>query len=244
MNKILSLIGACFFISALFSQDKYVILPTNPESYIDVDGYAELLVEPDEIYVEILLEEKVRGRNKVTVEQLEDSLKLLLKSIQIDLKRLSLSGANAEYVSIPLKSAEIKTSKRFQLKLANATEAKNVFEVLDAIKPQQMYISRVNSSVKDSLYQVVLAKAVKTMKHKAELMVSGIGDTLGKPIFITEAMRNANNYDGLNFGKIGFTQGVQYKTFSFKDEAFQEPTNITYQKITISAKVNGRFEIL
>lgn len=81
-----------------------VFAQTTPEApYIEVTGTSEKEIIPDKIFIAIHLSERYDGKKNITLEEQDIALKKGLTNLGIDLKNLSLSGANADYITIKWK---------------------------------------------------------------------------------------------------------------------------------------------
>ncbi|GEM_PF-6175943 len=70
------------------------------ESFIEVQGQAEMEVIPDEIYILPTISERTEGRKKIGIEAQEIKLSEGLTTKGIDLQTLSLADQDASYVPV------------------------------------------------------------------------------------------------------------------------------------------------
>jgi uncharacterized protein YggE len=158
---------------------------TDEKPFIEVTGTAELEIVPDEIFVDIVLQERF-DKDKLTVDMREDRLKTALGEIGIDLKNLSLSAASASYVSMKWKGKDVLSRKNYRLKLSDAVTVGRLFEQLDKLDINNAYISAMNHSKMDSLKKEINIKAIKAAKDKADYLLAAIGSKAGKPLIVQE----------------------------------------------------------
>lgn len=154
--------------------------------YIEVNGTGELEVIPDEIYVAITLKERSNNKKTVSIEEQEQNLKNALKNLKVDLKNLSLAGADADLVRVEWRKKGVITQKQYSLKLANATILGQVFSELDKLEITDAYVSHVQHSKIDSLRKVVKIMAIKAAKNKADYLLAAIGEKTGKALIVRE----------------------------------------------------------
>ena len=154
--------------------------------YIEVNGTGELEVIPDEIYVAITLKEGSNNKKTVSIEEQEQNLKNALKNLKVDLKNLSLAGADADLVRVEWRKKGVITQKQYSLKLANATILGQVFSELDKLEITDAYVSHVQHSKIDSLRKVVKIMAIKAAKNKADYLLAAIGEKTGKALIVRE----------------------------------------------------------
>jgi uncharacterized protein YggE len=154
--------------------------------FIEVTGAASLEIAPDEIYVDIIIQERYDGKDKLTVDLQEQKLKAILEELHVDIKSLSLSAANAEYVSVKRVGKDVLTKKNFRLKLTDALTVGKLFEQLDKIDLTNAYISMMDHSKMDSLKKEIRIKAIKAAKDKADYLLTAIGAKTGPPLIVQE----------------------------------------------------------
>ncbi|MFA6059710.1 MAG: SIMPL domain-containing protein [Taibaiella sp.] len=163
------------------------VLPLNEEKpFIEVTGTASLEIAPNEIYVDIIIEERYDGKEKLPVDMQEQKLKAVLEGLHVDLKNLSLSAANAEYVNVKKVGKDVLTKKNFKLKLTDALTVGKLFEQLDKIDLDNAYISMMNHSKMDSLKREIRIKAIKAAKEKADYLLAAIDAKRGQPLLVQE----------------------------------------------------------
>ena len=104
--------------------------------YIEVNGYAEKEVIPNEIYIGIILRERIENKEKISIEFQEKQLKESLNTLNIPISNLSMADANADYVKVSWQKRDVLTKKDYQLKVGNATTVGKVFQELEKLKKQ------------------------------------------------------------------------------------------------------------
>ena len=125
--SILAILCISFFYSFHYGQTK----PTEEIPYIEVNGYAEKEVIPNEIYIGITLRERMENKEKVTIEAQEKLLREALTTLSIPISNLSVADANADYVKVSWQKRDVLTKKEYQLKVGNATTVGKVFQELE-----------------------------------------------------------------------------------------------------------------
>ena len=210
--------------------------------FIEVIGTSEKEIIPDEIYIGIVIRERVVNKVKVSIEEQESKLKSALNTLKINLSDLELSDANADYVKIRWQKSEVLTKKEYQLKVSNATTVGQVFLELEKLEITDAYISRVNHSKMDSLRKETKIKAIQAAKEKADYLLNAIGEKTGKPLLIKEndfnpsLMANQINVRGSRMSEVQiFKDGSKWESDQDKE--------IQFQKIKINASVYVKFLI-
>lgn len=170
------------FTAAITAQNPAI----EEKPYIEVNGNGEMEVVPDEIYVSITIRERSTNKKTISVEEQEQNLKTALKSLKVDLKNLSVSGANADFVRVDWRKKGVITEKQYSLRLSNATVLGQVFTELDKLEITDSYVSHVQHSKIDSLRKVVKIMAIKAAKNKADYLLAAIGEKTGKVLIVRE----------------------------------------------------------
>lgn len=216
---------------------------TKPEGeekpYIELNGKAEQEVIPNEIYINITIRERYVSKEKLTIEVQEDKLKTALKEINVDLKNLSLSDANADYVKVKFRTKDVLTKKDYTLKVNTATAVGQVFQQLDKIEITDAYISKVSHSKIDSLRKEVRIAAIKSAKTKADYLLAAIGEQTGKPLFISE-VEPAENYNRIA-GRVGSYYNTRMVDGDEKDK--DASGEIEFKKIKVECIMYVKFSI-
>lgn len=158
--------------------------------FIDVTGTAEMEVIPDEIYIAITLRERSGNRGTQTVQEQESDLKEALRSLGLDLKRLELSDANADYIYIRWLNKKTISQSRYRFKAEDAYMVGKVFEQLDKLNIQDAYISEVSHSKIKDYEKEVRINAIKDAKDRADYLLTAIDEKRGKAMEVYENKRH------------------------------------------------------
>jgi uncharacterized protein len=229
------LLGITLFISSNALAQGAEEKETKP--YIDVTGVAELEIVPDQIYIEIVLQEK----DKVTIEMQEEKLKEALKSIGVDMKDLYLSDANSNYIKVSKwKSKDVITNKQYILKVTNANMVGQVFQQLDKLDITNADIKNVSHSKMDSLKREVKIMAIKIAKKKADYLLAAIGEQAGKPMIVQEVENKGNYSSNTGYGSRNVQGHVNAR---FLDDDDKVGGNVEFKKIKIQSAIFVKFLI-
>lgn len=233
--KMFKLLTAILFVSTLtptFAQEK------EPTPHIEVTGTARLEIMPDEIYVAITIREREEGKQTITVEQQEASLKKGLQDIGLSLENLVLSDSESDYVKIRFRRKEVITTKSYTLKLGTAEEVNKVFTKLDELEILDAYISRTERSDIVELRKQLRIDAIKAAKEKADYLLNAIGEETGNAIEVRE---NDPNY---YFNS--FANNIQ-RSYVAEEEGGSVVTGglpeIGFEKIRLQASIYVKFSI-
>jgi uncharacterized protein len=203
--------------------------------YIEVIGEAETEVVPDQIYMSIVINEK-DNKGKVVLAQAEKEMMTALKEIGIDTKKdLSVSDMASNFKNYWVKSSEVMTTKEYQLILADAQTAGRVMKGLERCGISNVSITKVANSKIEQLKLDVKIKAVKNAKEKATALAKAIGQTADKALLIEEIEYN-------NYADERLT-GMKIRKASMRTLDDIEESDIEFQKIKLSSRVNAKFEL-
>lgn len=224
------------FSSFLFSQNK----TSEDAPYIEVDGYAEKEIIPNEIYIGIILRERMENKEKVTIEAQEKQLREALTTLSIPISNLSVADANADYVKVSWQKRDVLTKKEYQLKVGNATAVGKVFQELEKLKIQDGYIDHVSHAAIDSLRKQVRIEAIKNAKEKADYLLNAIGQSTGNALIVSENLKDVVSRQDISrmpAKALHKISGVVVSDFG------NSPPEIEFQKIKLSYSIYTKFSI-
>lgn len=239
----------------------------NPDfPFIEVTGFAEQSIVPDEIIIAIKIKERYKNKEKVTIKQQEDSLKYYLTKGSLNLNNLTLANVNSDYVQVNWTKKAVLTETNYLFKAVDVSEVEKVFQIAEMFMFYDAYISKVNHSKLEEYKNEIRIKAIKNAKEKADQMLNAIGFQTGKPWIVQENTPNvirkveyenmatkeissiSNSTNGVYDG-FGSTTYSQYQP-SYKSEAIVDPYsvianrhNLTFSKIKIVSNVYVKYEI-
>lgn len=228
-TKILGLFIALIPLLA-FSQEN---IQAKETPYIEVLGQGEMEIVPDQIYISFTLKERFEGKKKIELEDQEKEMKKKLMKLEIDLNDLQLADAASDFIKIKRKKQDVIASKDYLLKVSTTGTLARVFELLDEINAFNADIQRVDHSEIKKFRKEVKMQAVQEAKEKAGYLLSAIGETVGKPLFIQER----ESFDEF--------QPMRKSAMMVMDAAVQEEAlpELSFQKIKLKYSVFARFAI-
>ncbi|MFN4951098.1 MAG: SIMPL domain-containing protein [Flavobacteriales bacterium] len=233
-------IVAILCISLSYSINYGQTKPTEEIPYIEVNGYAEKEVIPNEIYIGITLRERMENKEKVTIESQEKLLREALTTLSIPISNLSIADANADYVKVSWQKRDVLTKKEYLLKVGNATTVGKVFQELEKMKIQDGSIDHVSHSAIDSLRKQVRIEAIKAAKEKSDYLLNAIGQKTGKALIVSELENNTVSRNDLA------RMPARAANKLYSDAVFEsidfEP-EIEFQKIKLSYSIYTKFTI-
>ena len=204
--------------------------------YIEVTGSAEMEIVPDEIYMNIVINEK-DNKQKTTLAQAEKEMISKLNGLGIDIKKqLSVKDISSNFKNYWIKSSDILTSKEYQLLVYDAKTAGQVILSLEKAGISNVTIDRVDHSKIEQYRREVKVSAVKAAKEKAEDMAKAIGQTAGKALYINEIdYGNSNILRARNVAIMVSAKSESMDAASVPD--------IEFEKIQLEYKVSAKFEL-
>ncbi len=207
--------------------------------YIEVDGFAEQTIVPDEIYIAIKIKERESGRDKVSVEQQVTDLQRALASLNIPQENLVTSDSRSDYVKIGWGKMGVISQGDYELKVSTANEVAQVFEKLDELNMDNARISRVSHSKIAEYRKETRVMAIKAAKEKADYLLEAIGQKTGIPLIVKENQaleHNRSNYANVR-GSINYPEEIYLNGASKTKQA------IRFKKINIQSHIYVKFGI-
>ena len=203
------------------------------QNYIEVTGQAEMEVVPNEIYLQILINEK-DYKGKQEVQQLEKSMIDKLTEIGIDVsKQLVIKDMASNFQKYWLRGAETNSIKEYQLKVTDAKTAGQVIQELEALGISNISIEKVDHSEIEKLKTEVKVNAVKAAKEKAVALTNAVSQNIGRAIYIQEI----NNQ--IYRAQMSSVSNMVVRDVA-KMEADQQP-DIEFEKIKLEYSILVRF---
>lgn len=237
MKRVLAMMAMACLTNATIAQTEPKPIPRT----IEVTGSAEMDIEPDEVYISIHLREYMKDKTtKVHMNEIDKEFQKALAALKIDLKDVSVEGANAyynydyNYWRNEAKRTDFLASKTYSIKLSNLEKYNELMQKLDNKGIENAYLQRTDNSKIQEYRQQVKINALKAAKNKAKLMVESIGNQLGDVVFIRE-ITDGNMY-----------QPIRYKTMSnmaMDAESAGGGEPVQMQKIKIRFEVEAHFMI-
>lgn len=215
-------------------------LKPNAKPYIEVTGKAEKEIVPDEIYIDLCLEERMEKGNKITIEEQENKLKKALSNVGIPLENLSIADINAVIVKTGWWRKELLSKAKYELKVDGANQLKKVFKVFKKLNITDANIVRATHSKIIEIRKSIRISAIKAAKDKANYLLNAIGEKTGKPLIINESIENNQQFAPLNHLNISNSNEYTSKSRTFKSYGRNV---VQFEKIKISSAIYIKFEI-
>ena len=231
MKKLLLAGILLFLLQLTFGQTKSFI----DKPYLETSAYADSLVVPDLIYLDILIKES-DSRNKISVEELEARMIAQLKSLGINTeKQLRLTDLGSNYKKYFLKQKDIMKSKAYELKVFDSQTAGRAIVALEEIGIANVELGKTEYSKKEELLLTLRFEAIKKAKAQAESLLEPLGQNLVKAIFI------ADSYDE-GWDSVDVNQ-IVVLGYSSTGKNTYTPQDIEFKPKKFVVAVNVKFEI-
>ena len=232
MNKIILLIGLITIYSSAIGQTKNFI----DQPYVETTSIVDTLVNPDRIYLSILISEG-DTKGKQTVEELERLMASKLTEIGIDLSnQLVVSDLSSNFKKYFLRKQDILKAKSYELKVFDAKTAGRVIYELEGIGISNVDLERTEYSKIEELKLELKSKAVRKAKLQAEAMIKPLNQEIGSAIFISDLQTNIVN------ALQGRVAGIEIYEYS-KPKQKYETISVEFEKIKVESKAEVKFEI-
>jgi uncharacterized protein YggE len=209
------------------------------QPYLEVTGSADTLIEPDEIYINIIISEK-DNRDRIPVEEQETRMLASFKEMGIDKENnLSVNYMGSNFKYILLKGKEVIKTRQYILKVKDARTAAQVFLLLEQLDISNTSIQKVNYSAINSLRNVMRNKAVANARERAIALASALQQNVGNAIHLVDIDNNnlANQLYGSQL------QDVVVTGYTVKLKGLTQGSNpgVEFEKIKVSALVGAKF---
>ena len=233
MKKITFLfIALLAFSGNIFAQE------INNLKVIEVSATAQRAVTPDEIYLNITINEK-DNKGKISVDIQEKQMISALENLGIDTKeQLTVRNMGSTLQNYTLKKDEIFASKDYSLKLSSASTAYAAINALNNLGIAEVTLARTALSgkleleVKDSL----LAEATSKARKNAEIMANAVGSKAGKATYLSNTYYfNTPIEEEIPFALVSRKANADNSTYK---------SEIRINQQHISMNVNCKFELV
>ncbi len=243
MNRLKQIFTITLMFTSIITFGQSNNTELNERPYIEVTGTVETEIIPDEIYIGITIREKYVNKVKLTIEEQEEKLKSIVKTLAIDMKNLSLIDANANNVKVRWQKKDLLTKKEYILKVTNAKTVGQLFLELEKLEITEAFISKVNHSKMDSLKKEVKIQSIKVAKDKADYLLTAIGEQTGKPLVIKEIEYSFNPFRA-NVVNVNERRNESFGYFNEEvSSRDKEEDEIQIQKIKIRSSIYVKFSI-
>lgn len=204
------------------------------QPYFETRVSVDTLLTPDRIVLDILLQEK-ELKNKKSVEELENQLLSVLKSLGLNPKDdLVLEDLNSLYHKYWWKKREVHKSKKFRLTVKSALMAGKVFQKLEEKDLANVSLHKTYHSKKQAIVLALQQKALKKAKHQADAMLGVVNQKTGAVLFVSSNQNHSTMERAVSQSKM--------RSFSTTAQDYN-PIDVGMQQIKLSANLQVKFKI-
>jgi uncharacterized protein len=162
--------------------------------FIEVTGSAEMNISPDELELEIQLQEYDKMGRKVQLDDVNGELQRVLRKNHIDTSSLVFIRSSDYYWWYWWYQRDrYYQTKTISLKLTNKT---NILKLVEDLHEKWVQSIRIAKSSHSKIYDYrkqVKKEATKMAKEKAVYLLESLGEELGNVLSIEEVPEAANN---------------------------------------------------
>jgi uncharacterized protein YggE len=205
------------------------------EHFIEVSGVATLEVDADELYLFIRLKEFEENKTKVTLEKIDQDFLNAIKNAGIDKKNLTIASAGSSLSRLGRKGKDAFREKSYELKLSTAQQLETFLEKLEAVKVDQVTLTRVSHSNIEKLRLDLKVKALQAAQAKAQTLLRAIGSDAGKALMVREWEQDYQPMYG--------TGNVMFKATEMGVAASDDGEQTEFKKLKLRAQITAQFEI-
>ena len=228
------------FILTLVSLSSFAQVGTKnsiEQNYIEVTGEAEMEIDPDEIYIQIIINEKEYKGNK-SLEEIEKEMIRKLEELDIDVSEdLLIKDMVSNFRKYWIVGSAINFMKEYQLIVDKANTAGLVFRELESVGISNISIEKIEHSEIEKYRREVKVKAIKEAREKAVSLTEAIDQETGKAIFIQEMNRPV--YRTMEKKAAGLSN-IVVKGYGTTEQTAPE---IEFEKIKLEYSIMVRFEL-
>jgi len=227
MKKLVLLFSLSLATTALFAQS------VDLRRKIEVSGIAEKEVTPDIINVSISLQEYMDGKKKITIDQLENQLESAVKSAGVPKEDLTINNVSAwQNIYQKKKNPDFLASKQYMIKFHDLNKYNAILSAIDSRGIMSTNIQSYDYSGITELKRELKLQALLAAKEKAEFLLKGINEHLGRPIYISES-------DNTNYPQ----PRMLYANKVMASQYTPSDSDIDVTKIKLSFTIQATFEI-
>lgn len=172
--------------------------PANPR-LVNVTASAEMEVVPDEVWVQVQLQEyDKKGAGKVGLEKISNDFLAKMKALGLTEKEVSLQSASGYdnnywqwYRRNKQKNPDMKATVSYLLKLNSVKQMEQVVADLDDEATQNFYIQKLSHSKMDDYRNQLKVQALKNARSRAQVLAEAVGARVGAVYQINEPAENS-----------------------------------------------------
>lgn len=241
MIKIFSAMAGLLLTINAMSQSP-TLQVVNPVKKIEVTGTAELEITPDEIYVDVTIQEYYgKNKQKVDIDDVRKSFLNACNKAGIAKENIFINGINGYdpnqwyWVRKKKKEPDFMATSTFTIKCNSSAQVEKLTSYLDDQGTQNLNVSRTSHSKIEDFKKDLKIKALQTAKTKATYLCESIGEKVGKTILIRE--NTSQVYQPQPMYK------MEMAMMASDGASAPTPSGLDFQKIKLSSEIYAEFSI-
>jgi len=232
MKKLTLTIALLCFGLLSFGQTKNCI----DQPYLETTAKDDTLVNPDLIYLDILISENDE-RNRVSTEELEAKMINRLKSLGIDIEeQLTLSDLASNYKKYVLRKKGILKDKAYRLEVYDSETAGKVLVELEEVGISNVSLYKTDYSQLEDLKLLLKTKATAKAKKQAEHLLAPLNQKITRALHISDTY-----YE--RFNAAAELDEVVIVGYAGKEKEEYKPPSIEFKPIKVESQVSVKFGI-
>lgn len=167
--------------------------PTPLQKTVHVQAVAEMEIVPDEVYVQVHLQEyDKKGSGKVDINSIKNEFLNRMKKLGLTEKEVTVQnysgydGNNWWWRKNKKRNPDLKASVQYLLKLNSVKQIDEVVKNLDDEATENFYIQKLTHSRIEEYKKQLKIQALKDAKEKAGFLAEALGAQLGDVLQINE----------------------------------------------------------
>lgn len=205
------------------------------QPYVETSSIADTLVQPDVVYLHLLLKE-TDSKNKISVEQQEEKMAQALQELGINLKeQLSLSDLGSNFKKYFLRQKDIVKSKAYSLKVYDAATAGQVIARLEELGIANVNLDRVEFSQIEALKLQLRERAMRQALQQAEMLLKPLNQKVAGALHISDSFQMPKKYKSEELNEV-----VINSRYKAEDKALQE---VEFEAIQVIVTVHAKLKI-
>jgi len=157
---------------------------------IEVIGYSQREIVPDELYYEVELSDYKEGREYIQLEKLDKQFWEIVGEFEISDDRLEIDDTNSRKLEYRRRKSEVIRSKTYRIKFEEIINLDNFAKRIEKIKIAKSGIVDINYSRLEELEEELKIEATINAKSRAGKILASIGEEIGRVKQITELYQN------------------------------------------------------
>jgi uncharacterized protein YggE len=190
IKTLLTLFSVVMLFNFVIGQE----LKTEDGRYITVTGSAEVNVQPDEIELEIVLQEYGDQYNKTDLTKIEKEFFNVLEKNNISMDKVTFNNAGYYWYYWWTYRNNFYKEKRYNVKLDKTTDFLSLMKDLDRKGVSSLRIAKTTNEQLQTLRKEVKIQSVQAARDKARYLLESIDEKIGRVMAIEEIPDNSNYY--------------------------------------------------